>query len=173
MNTRALMKRVMLPLCFCGTQQATGTTTLSLPLFYTIRWMSLPLLLPPPSKGSTNLGTSSEGSCALLCLCAAPSSFPPPRLPLAGCGQQLWGGQPPTVPGVCFPWGRPASFHTSLKLFPNFQAVWEALQPKYQRCCNRAFCYIAKATLLLPLSNLLLAPTPVMGLHGSLPLGRS
>ena len=56
-----------------------------------------------------------------------------PCLPSAVCGQQLWGGQPPAVPGACFPWGHQASFHTaaSLKPFPKLQAGSEALQPKH------------------------------------------
>lgn len=65
------MERVMLPLCFRGMQWVTGIATFSLPLFYTIRWKSLPILIPP-SNGSSNLGRSSEGSCDLCCHHAAP-----------------------------------------------------------------------------------------------------
>lgn len=130
-NTRASMKRVTLPLCFRGTQQATGIATLSLPLFTPSDGCPFLFSSLPPPKVQQIWEQAVKGVVPFAAAVQPPLPSCHPCLPSAGCGQQPWGGQLPAVPGAYFPWGRPASFHTSLKLFPNFQAGWEALQPKH------------------------------------------
>lgn len=97
-----------------------------------------------------------------------------PYLPLVEyrCGM---GGQPVLVPGVCSPSGHQASFHTaaSFKLFPKFQMGSEELQPKYLGDVATGPFVTVKTAFLLPLSNLLLMPSPALGLHGGSHLGPS
>lgn len=68
-----------------------------------------------------------------------------------------------------------ASFHTatSFKLFLKFQMGSEELQPKYLGDVATGHVVIVKTAFLLPLSDFLLMPSPVQGLHGGSHLGPS